>query len=1107
MEKKNSIALGVLTFFSLAGVVGGLLFQTVPTSLSLFRASGSEYTIELTSNKITTATSGSSTEVTKNFNTTSGNVFTLGAKNIVNYSSGWQTVLPGGCFYNPLNNSSDHNKLSGIKSIKFDSNTSCELSLHYGSSINNSEVIYTHAKNLTSGVAYNLTDEHPNYFYIKNDGASNVNITKFTVTYSCSDSGYSKSNYKVLMIGNSFADDTIRYAKSIANSYGINLDMYDAYIASCTINTHYSNLSSNASSYAMKNSVLNGEMNSVSGKTLTQILNEKAWDVVTFQQASSDVGTASSFSNLGTFVSSVRSIVGSTPKFYWHQTWAYDKDYADSGTNFSKHGNDQTTMYNAINSCYSSQVAPLGVFDGLIPAGTAVQNVRSSYMKDTITRDGKHMSRIHGRYLLGLDAFSSIFDVDLDLSPCSYVPNEVNDSYLNICKEAIRNAIKAPLSCTASAYQNLELGNHNLNNYIEIDAELIGCSYWNSTSSTSYNKRINHDSSTSNKFVSTKQFTQSTLPVGSFVVVGEAFGVRPEAWTNDAQQSTRPDVRYDNIIEIDSNFWSGYQYRAFNIFKEDGVALSGSDIQSQYSQIFDTFHVYVPSSSGLTPKETNDTYSADSALFTSNDVNINDYRRLQLDPITGFYKCDSYYYTMNSFVDSTAQCFVCTRPFFTANEDLPQNTVIIVDSNYQWRSDCWGANGTHSRPNNVTTNFTILDSSFMSEYRTRTFNISKINLPSIVDQYLETMSHFRIYVPISNAPVAVSGVRISNTSLSLSPGATYQLTATVLPATAQNKSVTWSSSNTSVATVSSTGLVTAVSEGSVTITVATVDGGYSKTCSLTIEYYPSGTFKGSASVNGNNFGIVLAIGTKNNGLVAVRLANSDAVATGISYNVSTRKVTITTTGSYSSLSYGNITGTYDPTSNKIKNVSCSGGIKNYVSNNGSITCTGANTSSTSAFYDCDGTTAQLQSTFKRRYMSGSWQVDNSNADRITSNTTEYVSGSGAVKRRGYSSGAVALNFNSDWSPAKQIQNVHFWVYNPSSSDITLRMWYYQAINFGSNGETGSVVAKAGQWTYLAMGFGSGSGDGNRTVYNFQISDWTNSGAYLTFDNIYLFNGE
>ena len=80
-------------------------------------------------------------------------------------------------------------------------------------------------------------------------------------------------------------------------------------------------------------------------------------------------------------------------------------------------------------------------------------------------------------------------------------------------------------------------------------------------------------------------------------------------------------------------------------------------------------------------------------------------------------------------------------------------------------------------------------------------------------------------------------------------------------------------------------------------------------------------------------------------------------------------------------------------------------------------------------------------------MSGSWQVDNSNADRVARNTTHYVSGSGAMKLRGYTSNAVALNFQSDFSPAMTVKNVQFWVYNESATDIEIRMWYYQAANF------------------------------------------------------------
>lgn len=82
--------------------------------------------------------------------------------------------------------------------------------------------------------------------------------------------------------------------------------------------------------------------------------------------------------------------------------------------------------------------------------------------------------------------------------------------------------------------------------------------------------------------------------------------------------------------------------------------------------------------------------------------------------------------------------------------------------------------------------------------------------------------------------VHVTSVSVSPSSATIEQGETVELTETVLPSNATDKSVTWSSSNTSVATVSSSGLITGVSVGNATITVTTVDGGYTDTCSVTV---------------------------------------------------------------------------------------------------------------------------------------------------------------------------------------------------------------------------------------------------------------------------------
>lgn len=82
----------------------------------------------------------------------------------------------------------------------------------------------------------------------------------------------------------------------------------------------------------------------------------------------------------------------------------------------------------------------------------------------------------------------------------------------------------------------------------------------------------------------------------------------------------------------------------------------------------------------------------------------------------------------------------------------------------------------------------------------------------------------------------VRGVSLNRSALTLIEGGTAQLTATVEPIDATNKKVTWSSSAPGVATVDASGNVTAVAEGTATITATTNDGGKTATCTVTVAH-------------------------------------------------------------------------------------------------------------------------------------------------------------------------------------------------------------------------------------------------------------------------------
>ena len=90
---------------------------------------------------------------------------------------------------------------------------------------------------------------------------------------------------------------------------------------------------------------------------------------------------------------------------------------------------------------------------------------------------------------------------------------------------------------------------------------------------------------------------------------------------------------------------------------------------------------------------------------------------------------------------------------------------------------------------------------------------------------------------IKPATVPVTGLELNKNSLTLQEKDSDTLTVTVKPADATNQDVTWQSSNTSIATVSADGTVTAISAGTATITATAKDGsGISASCNLTVTH-------------------------------------------------------------------------------------------------------------------------------------------------------------------------------------------------------------------------------------------------------------------------------
>ena len=102
----------------------------------------------------------------------------------------------------------------------------------------------------------------------------------------------------------------------------------------------------------------------------------------------------------------------------------------------------------------------------------------------------------------------------------------------------------------------------------------------------------------------------------------------------------------------------------------------------------------------------------------------------------------------------------------------------------------------------------------------------------VIDQALQYQGIGSITASEAPEVVAVTGVKLDQTTLTLNAGESAQLTATVSPSNATNKSVTWSTSNSNVSV--SGGKVTAKTAGSAIVTATTADGGYTAQCNVTV---------------------------------------------------------------------------------------------------------------------------------------------------------------------------------------------------------------------------------------------------------------------------------
>ena len=235
---------------------------------------------------------------------------------------------------------------------------------------------------------------------------------------------------KILMVGNSFSQDTMMYAPAAAKSAGVELCGYDLYIGGCTLERHMQVLTAGTNDYIFERFSDLPEQKGLYKYTLDEGLAYDEWDIITFQQGSPKSGQPDSYSFLDPLYAHVKEkMAGRNVRYAWNMTWAYAMEH--------NYGHNQMAMYHAIYDTVDAEVRPRGL--DVIPTGVAVQAARLHFADPILTRDNFHLSLDIGRYTASLTLIYRLLDIDP--ARVTFRPEGVGERDADICRAAARYAV------------------------------------------------------------------------------------------------------------------------------------------------------------------------------------------------------------------------------------------------------------------------------------------------------------------------------------------------------------------------------------------------------------------------------------------------------------------------------------------------------------------------------------------------------------------------------------------------------------------------------------------------------------------------------------------
>ena len=253
---------------------------------------------------------------------------------------------------------------------------------------------------------------------------------------------------KVLLIGNSFSQDTCYLSSQAAAAMGLtNVTISNLYIGAGSISDHIYRHKQGAT--AQLQYINSSGYWANKNVTLEEALKSDNWDYVILQQVSPLSGEENSFESVDALIDIVEPLCPSA-RLCWNMTWAYQSTFEDG--RFERYDSDQSKMYQSIVSATQSKIATNDRIELIIPTGTVIQNVRTSYIGDNLTRDGYHLNETYGRQIAALALVHALTGVSIDGVTTENYSKLSDAEALVVAKEAIKNAMESPYEVTNSQY-------------------------------------------------------------------------------------------------------------------------------------------------------------------------------------------------------------------------------------------------------------------------------------------------------------------------------------------------------------------------------------------------------------------------------------------------------------------------------------------------------------------------------------------------------------------------------------------------------------------------------------------------------------------------------